>query len=66
MDVVAAWTLVVAGLLAAALSPRWPALLLVGALCAHRRLALLGVRTGRPLLTFQVLVVGGAVALAAV
>jgi 4-hydroxybenzoate polyprenyltransferase len=66
MDAVAAWTLVVAVLLAAASAPRWPALLLVGGLCAHRRMVVLGVRAGRPLLAFQALVVGGAVALAAV
>jgi hypothetical protein len=66
MDAVAGWALVVAVPLAAASAPRWPALLLVGALCAQRRMVVLDVRGGRPLLAFQALVVGGAVALAAV
>ncbi len=67
MDSTAASLLVAAATpLAALAAPRWPALVLAGAVVAHRQMVLLGVRSGRPLLVFQVAVVGGAVALAAV
>ena len=66
VDAVATALLVASALLAALAEPRWPALVLVAAVAAQRRMASTGCRSGRPLTTFQALVVGGAVALAAV
>ena len=63
LDAVATALLAAAVVLAGA---RWPTFLVLGALVAQRRMVASGTRAGRSLLVFQVLVVAGAIGLAAV